>query len=43
MVTVFINGEFLIIEKDDEARAYIIHWPDGSQEKIPFGERILAE
>jgi hypothetical protein len=36
---IFLDGQWVTIKREDEAQAYILTWPNGSQEKIPFGQK----
>ena len=36
---ILLDGQWVTVERDDRAKAYIITSPDGSEEKIPFGQK----
>ncbi len=40
---IFLDGQWVTVSRDDQAKAYIITSPDGSEETIPFGQKEKSD
>lgn len=40
---IFLDGQLVTVIRDDAEKTYIVIWADGTQEKIPFGQKDKSD